>query len=228
MDDKQRLINLRNAHKISEEDFKVLSTALNNKSAGLSSVISFLINPFQKITGMSALLPGVIILLLSSYVCWYTNFYVIDIFDIAQRKSVPHPNVPYTFWLLIYQNAISWLTLSILYIVVAKLFQKKHLRITDFIGMVGLARLPFLFLMLLLLGIDFFQANYIPSFFYQTWLTALFQLFIYLLLFWQLALYFYALKEASGLTKNKLIFATIISLLIAFPLLRILTMIFVY
>lgn len=133
-------------------------------------------------------------------------------------KMIPNIKAPYTFLLLVYQNVITCLTLSVSYILFAKIFQQKRLRIIDFFGTVVFSRLPFLiylmFLLLVQVAIPDFIANPMAHF-HPSWIVAIASLVNILLALWQIAIYFYALKESSGLTGNKLWISAIGSFVIA-------------
>ena len=163
-----------------------------------------------------------------SYVCYHEGFYIFDSLDIARKNSVPSPHVAFSFWLLLYQSAVAITVLSITYYLIAKLFRQKNLRIIDFFGMVALARLP----LLIAMGAVTLMLKVKPNLQYLALhpniFTSLYNLFITTLILWQLAILFYALKEASGLSGNKLIIAAIVSLIIMSAVTEPLTMLFVY
>ena len=215
-------------NKISEQDFKVLSAAIEQRKSRFGRVILFLMNPFQKITGWPALAYGVVITLLMISICWYEKFYIFSILDVARANAVSHPKVALTFWLLLYQSAVNIGVLGALYFIGAKFFRQKNLRIVDFVGMVALARFPLLiamFFSMLMLKIKP-HMHYLAI--HPGAITSIYTLLMMAIILWQLTMYFYALKEASGLNKNKLIIVASFSIIIATVLTEQLTMIFVY
>ena len=228
MTEKQRLLNLLHENKISADDFKILLAALDKKPSGFAKMVLFLINPFQKITGWPALLLGIMIAVVMSYVCWQEKFYIFSILDIARNTAVPHPKVAFTFWLLLYQNAVNIGVLALVYILMAKLFRQKNVRIIDFFGMVAVARLPSLIVMVGVILVLKFMPTLQFLAIRPNLITSIYSLFVNVVILWQLAIYFYALKEASGLTGNKLIFAAFSSLILGTILTEQLTMFFVY
>lgn len=142
----------------------------------------------------------------------------------------PNHQANYNFWLVLYQNIICCLSLSFSYLLFAKLFRQKGLRLIDFFGAVMLARIPFLFDTLT----DMVFKILIPNFFTDpnvflrpSLLIGIFELQNLLLGLWAIALYFYALKESSGLTGSKLWIASIGSFLLATVISSKLTMFFV-
>lgn len=226
MNEKQRLLTMLHDGKISETDFKILSDALDKKPSGISAVILFLINPFQKIAGIYALLIGLAIILIFSFICVYERFYVFGIMNVA--RTVQDAKIPISFTLLVYQNVVSCLIISLLFIIMAKLFRKKNLRLLDFFSMVAVARVPFLIQLSTYMLMQWIAPSFVPSFIHPTLAGSIYFLLMYVTVLWQYAMYFYALKEASGLTGNKWIYAACISIVLASVLIEKITMLPVY
>ncbi len=80
--DLEKLANLLSKGKISENEYKLLSTALENKNSKIQSILSIAINPFQKIAGISALIIGVMIILATSYLGILANVHFPGIIDV--------------------------------------------------------------------------------------------------------------------------------------------------
>ena len=66
--EKTRLENMLRDNKISREDYDILASALKRKSFFTKMQSSLLLNPFQKIAGLNALVLGMIILFMTSYI----------------------------------------------------------------------------------------------------------------------------------------------------------------
>lgn len=230
MDEKQRLLKMLNENKISENDFQILSAVLDKKPTRLMRVLSFSVNPFQKIAGIQALLIGVAIILLTSYLGFHAQQYYVNIMVTSDTNINLQPRVAYTFWLVLYQNVICCLSLSLCYLLFAKLLQRNSVRLVDFFGMVALARLPFLINALFILVVQHFAPDFIHAhnlLLQSSWLEIVFSLQNMLLGLWMLILYFNAMKEASGLTGGKLWFSVAISFIVASVMGSELTMFFV-
>ncbi|MSP53230.1 MAG: hypothetical protein EXR81_03135 [Gammaproteobacteria bacterium] len=230
MTEQQRLLNLLTDKKISEEDFNTLSMALDKRPTRLMTALYLTVNPFQKIAGIKALYLGILVLFLMSALGFYAKTYYVNIMTSIDVGMNPNHQANYTFWLVLYQNIICCLSLSFGYLLFAKLFRQKGLRLIDFFGTVMLARIPFLFDTLT----DMAFKTFIPHFFTDpniflrpSLLNSIFTLQNLLLGLWAIALYFYALKESSGLTGNKLWIAAIGSFLLATVISSELTMFFV-
>lgn len=229
-EEKQRLLAMLNEDKISENDFKILSAALAKKTSAISRLISVVINPFQKIAGIQALLLGIIILFVMSYAGLQAKIYYTGIMSMTSIANIPTPKGSYSFLLLIYQNFVCCLSLSLAYVVCALVFRQKRLRLIDFIGTVAVSRMPFLVMTLYLIIIQAITPDFAASTVVQLhspWLSATTNLLSMLFAAWQLAIYFYALKESSGLTGNKLWISAIVSFVVAAAVSGELTMIFI-
>ena len=230
MDEKQRLLNLLNERKISEDDFKILIAALDKKPTRLMMVLSFLVNPFQRLAGGQALLVGIAIIILLSYFGFHAQQYYVNIMQSVDTSINTRPRVAYTFWLVLYQNVICWWSLSLCYLLFAKLLQRNPIRWIDFFGMVAVARLPFLVSTIFVLSIEHFFPGFIQARDHQlqsSWLQVVFSVQNMLIGLWLLMMYFNAMKEASGLTGGKLWFSVAASFIIASVVGSELTMFFV-
>jgi hypothetical protein len=211
----QRLQNLLADHKITANEFKLLTTALANKSSRFMEIFHFLLNPFRKINAVTALMLGVINLLAMSYFATKAKIYLLSAFSFVPESYLHYNKISITFWLSVYQNVVCWILFSIVFLLFAKLFRQKNLRIIDFISYVGLARIPTFLIVLLTylvqrISPDFFtNKQYYPSILsscgFIIELTAV---------VWQLILYFNALKEASGLIAGKLWLTVLLSFII--------------
>lgn len=207
MNEKQRLLNMLHEKKISETEFKVLLAALEKEPTHLMKFLYFLANPFHKITGIQAVLIGIVVVLLTSYLGFLGNQYYINPLQTVDASINAHPRVAYSFWLVLYQNVICCLILSLLYFTFAKIFQKKSLRSIDFLGMVAVARFPILVNAIVVLAVQKFWPNFIAARYVHlhfSWLDMFFTFQNLIIGLWLLILYFNAQKVASGLTGSKL------------------------
>jgi hypothetical protein len=155
-----------------------------------------------------------------SYLGTIADIYFIGLADSSAPLELKGATLSPTFTLLLYQNTVCWLTLSILFLLSAKVFDQKGTRIIDFFGTLALARLPYLVLTLFLIVVKKYNPgilNVDPGKIYQLYasFTMIIVNFIWSLLFvWQIVSYFYALKESSGLNGNKLWISFVVSILI--------------
>lgn len=227
----ERLINMLKENKISEEDYKLLSAAIDKKSSRASLIFSVLTNPFQKVAGLYALISGLAVIFCMSYLGVVAKCYSVGVIG-SLNASVIKSHIQPTFSLLLYQNLIVWLVLTLLFICFAKILQQKRLRLIDFFGTVALSRFPYLIMMIILaitrvthqsfLDIDITKGLQLhPSIFMSLFSAAIILCFI-----WEVVMYFYALKESSGLTGKKLWISFIVALILGEVITSPLTMIF--
>ncbi len=206
----QRLLNMLKENKISEADFKILSASLNKQTSFANTLFSLLINPFQRIAGFYALMAGFVVILCMSYLGVIAKVYFPGILDCLNSSIVKDPKIPLSFFLLAYQNVVSWLVLSILFIIAAKIFQQKRMRVIDFFGTVALARFPFLILVgflciVRIVNPSFMEFKLSQGFQIQnSFMTPVFITVVVICAIWQVMTYFYALKVSSGLEGKKL------------------------
>jgi len=218
---KERLDSMLQEKKISEADYKVLIEAINKKSFFSKISSSLLINPFQKIAGVKALTLGITILVLISFLGVIGQVYFIGVMGVLNAHALVKQSIDINFFLLAYQNLVSWLVLSGVFMVAAIIFRKKRIRVIDFLGTVALARFPLLIMtacMALIqsvspafLAIDMSQGISMKG----TPGMSAFSLLVLCLFIYQIATYFFALKESSGLVGKKLWLSFIASFIVA-------------
>ena len=219
--DKERLMGMLNENKISQDDYNTLLVALEKKSFLSKLQSSLWLNPFQKIAGFKALIMGMIILLAMSGMGVIAKVYFIGSISLINASAVVKQTMDIGFLLLAYQNIVSWLILSIMFILTAMILQKKKIRIIDFLGTVSLARFPSLLITLLtaivrminpgILDVDLSKGIQLHVPLSQT----LYGVTLMVLIIWQIFTYFYAFKESSGLIGKKLVLGFIASIIAA-------------
>jgi hypothetical protein len=214
----ERLANMLREHKISVEDYQLLTDALNKKSIFDSLENSMLVNPFRKIGGWSALGWGVGLMLVMSLVGAYTNIFYDGIMGFLIPLGIKTKLTP-SFFLLLYQNSFACLTVSLMYFFVAKIFKAKRVRLIDFIGMVTLSRYPILISVVFtylenLIRPDLFHFDPAQGFEIRFSLLGTASTVIFLFCYiWQIATYFFALQESSGLTGRRLWMSFVVTMI---------------
>jgi len=223
----EKLTNMLENGKISEEDYKLLSQALNKKSLSNKLENSLLINPYQKIAGIKALSLGLLMMVFMSITGVYANIYFDGIFGFifAEHLKAMRPD----FLLLMYQNSIAIFVLANMFLMGALILKQKRIRIIDFFGTVALSRYPLLiWLLYSLLEKHVFPHNpidYSKDIELHFSITATFSYFVMFGTFgWQVMTSFFAYKESSGVEGRGLwvsfIFILLISDMISIPLSR--------
>lgn len=229
--EQERLLAMRRENRLSEQDYQMLTEALNKKSLCTELENSLLFNPFRKIAGFKALFLGFILIVIMSFIGVYADIYydgTFGFFIASGIKTETHPN----FLLLLYQNVIACLPISILFILAALFFRQKNIRFIDFFGTVILARFPMAFSVLgilleMKLKPEFFNMSQKPELHFSM-LSSLINLLMFGCLAWHIATCFAALKESSGLQGKKLWLSFIVSALLSEIITINLTRLFLY
>jgi hypothetical protein len=225
LNEKERLGKLLEEKIISVNDYKTLLTALDKKPSRVKLLLSFLVNPFQKIAGFTALLLGLVVILSMSYLGLITKIYFTSAVTLATTTDFAHAKFTQTFLLFLCQNLVIWLTVSTLFMVAAKVLKAKKTRMIDFFGTCFLSRFPYLFFLIIISVIilihptslhsanaDLVGQDYYPV--HMSLLNWVTNMVYVAFLFWQIATYFYAFKESSGLASKKLVISFIIALVL--------------
>jgi len=216
----EKLRNMLKEGKITENDFQLLSTALDKRKPCISRLFTLAINPFQKIAGWYALFSGILVMCCMSYLGVIAKVYFPGILAVLNASTVKNPAVPINFSWGMYQNFVSWIILSILFIITAKIFKQRQVRLIDFFGTVALSRFPFLVLVVFISIIRvvnpaFMEIDITKGFPIHSSLSMVaFSFVVILCAAWQLTTYFYALKESSGLTGKKLWISFIVAIIL--------------
>ena len=210
--EKARLDKMLQEKKISQKDYNILITALDKKTFLSKISSSLLINPFRKIAGIRALILGLVILFMLSYFGVAAKVYFFDMFSMINSTILAKQTMHSVFLYLLYQNTLIWLVPASLFFIATKFSQQKNIRIIDFLGTVAFARLP----MLIMLGLTrllqftnpelfaFDMSKGLPLHSPSPIISAVFGAIFLLGIAWQIAIYFYALKESSGLVGKQL------------------------
>jgi len=228
----ERLLNMLRENKITDADYKILSAALDKKSSLISSVFSLIVNPFQKIAGLYALLIGIGVIISMSYLGVIAKVYFPGPISCLNSILIKNPKMQISFFLLLYQNIISWVVLTTLFIIAAKFFRQKRIRIIDFFGTVALSRIPYLVVVAIVSIIQVLNPSFmnidiakgIPI--HLSFTMSVFSIVLILCAIWQITTYFYALKESSGLVGKKLWVSFIVAIILGEVISSPLSMIF--
>lgn len=219
--EKTRLDKMLQAQKISQDDYAILAAALKRKTIFNKIHSTFLLNPFQKIAGWKALLLGMITIVLTSLLALKAKLYFLGPMSTLNASVLGQLNIRYPLGLILYQNIMCWLVLSIVLMITAKVLQKHKIRIIDFLGTVALARIPTLiatfYLMILRIGYPSVLAIDLSHGYQLHYSIAqyIFMIPVIILAIWQAVIYFYAFKESSGLTGKKLILGFLVGVILA-------------
>lgn len=211
--EQKRLAHLFQTEKISATEFKLLTNALTKKISRWPTIFDLLFNPFPKLTWVYAIVAGLFVVGLMSQIALIASINFPGILDYMIISSFRENQ--YTVLVVLKQIILSWLILSITFILAAKICRQKMLRAMDFFGMVLAARYPYLIITSLLALLNVVIPHIVIKVVDPHTLAAKFLLLPILIgVGWQVVTYFYALKEASGMLGKKLWISFIVSLII--------------
>lgn len=232
--DELTLLTMLNDNKISEQEYQMLIAALNKKSFCTQIENSLLVNPFQKIAGIKALLLGIPVLMALSIMGVYAEVYFDSVLWVFDSSNITLKEMKPNFLLLLYQNGMAWLTLSFVFIGISKILRLKSLRIIDFLGTTALARFPMLLPLTVTslehyLTPEYFKIDASKSFeFHFSFLGSINELVFLVSFAWVLMTYLFAFKESSGAEGKKLWFGYVTAMLLGNSMAGILTRWFLY
>ena len=210
--EKARLDKMLQEKIISQNDYRTLLNSLKKNSFFAKLNQSLLLNPFQKIAGFQALIIGILILVMTSYLGIKAKLYYLAPLSAINALVLAKQNIShlFLFLFLFYQNIVNWLVLAILFMIAAKLLQKNKMRVIDFLGTVSLAQFPMLLVTAYTVLIRVFNPSLLEfdmSKGFPVHFTAIQYIFtipIIIFVVWQSVLCFFAFKESSGLSGKKL------------------------
>lgn len=228
-----RLLALLKDNKITQNEYALLSKAIA-KPTTLRFFCSLLINPYQKIAGAWSLILGAGIILGISYLGSIAKIYFVGLLGILNVSMVKNPNIGADFLFLLYQNAVIWLVLTLLFIAASKICKQKSIRIIDFMGTVAFSRFPYLLLTGFLAIVRIMHPRFMdvgmenglqlqPSL-----LAVAFSSVVFICAAWHIITYLNALKESSGLSGKKLWISFIVCILLGEIITNFVTMMPVY
>jgi len=97
----------------------------------------YLFNPFRYIAGWESLAAGIVALLVTSVIGYYSHIHFPDLISVKTNPGIP-------YYVLLFENAINWLIPSILLYLSALIFSQSSVRVIDIFGTQALARAPYL------------------------------------------------------------------------------------
>lgn len=99
--------------------------------------IKRLFNPFEYIAGSYSLIIGVLIILFTSLISFFSNTHFTDVISVKTGANYP-------MYYYIIQNLLNWVVISSILSFIAMFFSKSRIRIIDIFGTQALARAPYL------------------------------------------------------------------------------------
>jgi hypothetical protein len=213
----EQLSQLLQSGKITADEFELLSQKLKGKKSPRAGIKEIVLNPFQRVAGLNALLLGGAIMIFMSVIASFAQHYYpsalsLQIFDPKEIRS--------EVWVRLAENIGIVLILGTLSFLISKGLTRKPLRWVDFVGTIALARYPYAVLTLGLFFLTYiFPEIKVLASSERVNMSTGASLSIAVLAFsgftWQILAYFYAIKESSGLIGKKLALTVVTSLILA-------------
>ncbi|MCF7803741.1 MAG: hypothetical protein K9N46_00380 [Candidatus Marinimicrobia bacterium] len=100
-------------------------------------MLTKLINPFRFIAGFRALAAGVLVILVTAVLAYFSNTHFPDILSVKISGDLP-------FWFLVSQGAGNWFIVSVVLYLTAVIASPSSVRLVDIFGTQALARFPYL------------------------------------------------------------------------------------
>jgi hypothetical protein len=97
----------------------------------------YLFNPFRYIAGWESLAVGILVLLGTSVIGYYSHIHFPDVISVKTNSGIP-------YYVLLVENGLNWLVPSMLFYIAALIFSPSSVRIVDVFGTQALARSPYL------------------------------------------------------------------------------------
>jgi hypothetical protein len=114
----------------------MIEAAVNTKTTD-SNLGLWLFNPFRFIAGFQALLLGLAIVLLSSFIGSFSNTHFDGVIDV-------HPGAEASMWFFFAEGLIDWICMAVPLFFFGLIVSRSSFRIIDVLGTQALARWPYL------------------------------------------------------------------------------------
>jgi hypothetical protein len=164
-----------------------------------------LFNPFKYVAGLKALLIGLLVMLITAVVAFFTKTHFDGIIDAHTGHILPF------YWYLL-EPLLAWIGAVIPFYLAARIFSKSSIRLIDMAGTLALARWPYLFVA----ALNFTLPSAPPTDIHQIGAALILALFAELLLgIWMVALMYNAFTVSSNLKGRRGTFIFITTLLVA-------------
>lgn len=98
---------------------------------------TILFNPFRYVAGIRSLILGILILLATAVVAFYSHTHFPDLISVKIGANFP-------FGYFVLQGLVNWLVFSIILYLLSLIFSSSSLRIVDVFGTQAMARFPYL------------------------------------------------------------------------------------
>lgn len=87
----------------------------------------YLFNPFRYIAGWESLAAGILVLLCTSVIGYYSHIHFPDIISVKTNPGIP-------YYVLLVENGLNWLVPSIVLYLAALIFSSSSVRVVDILA----------------------------------------------------------------------------------------------
>ena len=165
-----------------------------------------LFNPFKYVAGLKALLIGLIAMLITAVVAFFSKTHFDGVIDTHTGLKAP-----FCVYLLDQLNA--WGCAVLLFYIAARIFSKSAIRFIDFAGTLALARWPMIFTAIISFGVNVSKPIVTASDISISMIVIAFVSIIFSI--WMIALSYNAFRISSNLKKETAIGAFIGAIILA-------------
>ncbi len=110
---------------------------MTDAAANNNNLVQWLFNPFRFIAGFKALLLGLMIILLSSFIGSFSNTHFDGVLDVHIGAAKP-------LWFFLAEGLIDWICLAVPLLLFGLIVSRSSFRTVDVLGTQALARWPYL------------------------------------------------------------------------------------
>jgi hypothetical protein len=194
-EEKLRIDRLLAEGRITDEDHRSLLNALSNETGFGQLLVTYLFSPFAKVSGLKALLCGVVFICGLAILGSQKTLFYPGLFDFKFGNS------SLGLGILLLQNIINVVGCAAVFYLGSRIARAKNLRAVDFLGTIAYARLPYFICAILIVFTNPEVQN--PDLQNLAHMMVIGIIGI-LFLIWQIVLLHAAFKEASGLQSRRL------------------------
>jgi len=109
---------------------------------------NLLLNPFERVAGLPALLMGLAVIVVTASIASFENIRLDGVLDLHIQSSLNSSSNSSTFLNCFGEGIINWLSLAVFLYLAGLIFSKSKIRIVDVFGTQALARFPYVFAVL--------------------------------------------------------------------------------
>jgi hypothetical protein len=217
----ERLLNLRNECKISQQEYEALLAAMYKKHSFAYKFFTYIFNPFRSMHPLVGIIVGLIVICVFAFIgvmlpAKFPGMMTTSLYYKGSLQFLP----------LLKQQAIIWLTTSVIFWLIAVILGSSWRRFFDFLAFTGVARVPYMLALLLdcalyridhkLVDTEKVSLKGMIGLYYGS-----LDIIVVSLIAWTLLLYFTAFSEATELNNSRRWFGYICGMILSMVILAV-------